>query len=259
MEMTNNIVGNIDLVEILFTLFWVFFVALIIYLQREAKREGYPLESDRGGTVVVRGFPREPRNKKVFLKPHGGEAYAPRDEVERELAAKPAAGFPGAPLVPTGDPLVDGIGPAAWSGREDVPDLTYHGKPRIVPMRTQADFSIDARDPDPRGMEVIAADGKTAGTVVDAWIDIPEPMIVYVEVELDPSVGTGRVLMPFSFARINKSRGRLETRTLVSGQFARAPRLQSPDTVTLLEEDKIMGYFGGGLLYAEPGRQEPLL
>jgi photosynthetic reaction center H subunit len=29
--------------------------------------------------------------------------------------------------------------------------------------------------------------------------------------------------------------------------------------VTLLEEDKIMGYFGGGYLYATPERQEPFI
>jgi photosynthetic reaction center H subunit len=28
--------------------------------------------------------------------------------------------------------------------------------------------------------------------------------------------------------------------------------------VTFLEEDKITAYFGSGLLYAEPSRQEPL-
>jgi photosynthetic reaction center H subunit len=28
--------------------------------------------------------------------------------------------------------------------------------------------------------------------------------------------------------------------------------------VTLLEEDKIMGYYGGGTLYADRRRQEPL-
>jgi photosynthetic reaction center H subunit len=29
--------------------------------------------------------------------------------------------------------------------------------------------------------------------------------------------------------------------------------------VTLLEEEKIMGYYGAGTLYAEPSRAEPLL
>jgi len=29
--------------------------------------------------------------------------------------------------------------------------------------------------------------------------------------------------------------------------------------VTMLEEEKIQAYYGGGMLYAEPGRTEPLL
>jgi photosynthetic reaction center H subunit len=31
------------------------------------------------------------------------------------------------------------------------------------------------------------------------------------------------------------------------------------DQVTLLEEEKIMAYYGGGTLYATPQRQEPLV
>ena len=197
--MTNNIVGNIDLVELIFTLFWLFFAVLIIYLQRESKREGYPLEAPhRGGDVVVRGFPMEPPPKTYKTLFHG-DVTVPRKDPERELAAKPVGAFPGAPLEPTGDPLVDGIGPAAWSDRADTPDLTLHGKPRIVPMRTQPEFGIDERDADPRGMTVIAADGKAVGKVADAWVDIPEPMIVYIEITLDAEIGTGNVLMPFAF------------------------------------------------------------
>ena len=37
------------------------------------------------------------------------------------------------------------------------------------------------------------------------------------------------------------------------------PGIRNPDSVTLLEEDKIMAYYGGGTLYATPQRQEPLL
>lgn len=52
--------GNyIDLATIAIYLFWFFFVGLIIYLRREDKREGYPLESDRKG-VTVQGFPAMP-------------------------------------------------------------------------------------------------------------------------------------------------------------------------------------------------------
>jgi photosynthetic reaction center H subunit len=35
--------------------------------------------------------------------------------------------------------------------------------------------------------------------------------------------------------------------------------LASPDQITLREEDMVMGYFGGGTLYAKPSREEPLL
>ena len=44
-----------------------------------------------------------------------------------ELKAVPVDGYNGSPLVPTGNPMVDGVGPAAWADRADVPDLTFHG------------------------------------------------------------------------------------------------------------------------------------
>ena len=46
---------------------------------------------------------------------------------------------------------------------------------------------------------------------------------------------------------------------ILGSQFAAVPGTRQADIVTLLEEDKIMGYFGGGTLYAEPSRAEPLL
>ena len=257
--MTNNVVGSIDLVEILFTLFWLFFAVLVLYLHRESKREGYPLLSSRGDNVVVRGFPAEPPPKK-YMPAHGDKyVKVPRPVDDYEPNATPAAAFFGAPLIPNGDALADGVGPAAWSNREDTPDLTLHGKPRIVPMRARPSFHVDERDPDPRGMTVVGADGVEVGTIADAWIDIPEPMIVYLETTLNESIGSGNVLIPFHFANIDKAAGQIHVPSLMSAQFAKVPRLQNADTITLREEDKIMGYFGGGNLLAEPSRSEPLL
>ena len=45
--------SSIDLAEILFTLFWLFFIGLVLYLHRESKREGYPLESDNEGVHAM--------------------------------------------------------------------------------------------------------------------------------------------------------------------------------------------------------------
>jgi len=41
-----------------------------------------------------------------------------KNDDQRELAVKPLGRFFGAPLVPTGDPLIDGVGPAAWATHE---------------------------------------------------------------------------------------------------------------------------------------------
>ena len=53
--------------------------------------------------------------------------------------------------------------------------------------------------------------------------------------------------------------GRCSDPDQTSTQFAQVPGTRNPDAVTLLEEDKIMAYYGGGVLYATAARQEPLL
>jgi photosynthetic reaction center H subunit len=46
----------------------------------------------------------------------------------------PADSYNGSPIIPTGNPMIDGVGPAAWADdRRDEPDLTYHGAAKIVP------------------------------------------------------------------------------------------------------------------------------
>jgi photosynthetic reaction center H subunit len=45
----------------------------------------------------------------------------------------------------------------------------------------------------------------------------------------------------------------------MGAQFADAPRLASPNQVTLREEDRIAAYFASGHLFADPTRMEPLL
>ena len=246
---------SIDLVEIIFTLFWLFFIGLVLYLHRESKREGYPLVSNRSEHITVQGFPAIPDAKEYKLA-HGGTQLAPRDEApEVDVPGEPAAKTPGSPLVPTGDPIGANIGPGAYAHRSDTPDLTLDGRPRVVPMRADSNLHVDSRDPDPRGMPVFAADGVEVGKVSDAWIDLAEPMIYYLEV----ATGTRSIMVPFQFADLDKGKGEIKVDALYSHQFANAPALRSPDQITLLEEDKICGYFAGGLMYADETRGEPLL
>ena len=132
--MRGNITGSIDLAQIILYVFFLFFAGLVYYLHRESKREGYPLESVTTKGKFMGGLFGIPKPK-TYLLPGGGTFTTPRPEKDmRELKAKPSAGWPGAPLVPTGNPMVDGVGPAAWAERADKPDVTLHGEPRIVPM-----------------------------------------------------------------------------------------------------------------------------
>jgi photosynthetic reaction center H subunit len=41
--------------------------------------------------------------------------------------------------------------------------------------------------------------------------------------------------------------------------FADVPGLKNPNEVTKLEEEKISAYYGGGTLYADAKRSEPLI
>jgi len=256
------ITGYIDVAQLVLYAFWIFFAGLILYLRREDKREGYPLESDRtarAGRVRVQGFPAIPRPK-VFTLASGETVMAPSGKVDtREVRARPVAPWPGAPLTPTGDPLAEGVGPAAYAQRADKPDLTFEGTTRILPLRLAQDHSLEARDPDPRGMTVIAADGKAAGTVRDLWVDRSEAVIRDLEDEVAASTGPRHVLLPVNFTRINARRGQVKVVAIMADQFAGVPPLAQPDQVTLLEEDRIMAYYGGGHLYAEPSRLGPWL
>jgi photosynthetic reaction center H subunit len=163
----------------------------------------------------------------------------------------------GSPIEPTGDPLLSGLGPAAYADRADHPDLTVHGEPKVVPMRVAQNFYVEPRDPDPRGMAMVGADDLIAGRVVDLWVDRSEPQVRYFEVEVS---GTARtVLVPFAVCRVNGRLGTVRTKSILAAQFANVPATASAEQVTLLEEDKIMAYFAGGYLYATADRARPFV
>lgn len=254
--MTEPFFGNFDLASLSLWLFWVFFALLIFYIQRENMREGYPLEDDDGNVAANQGMFPVPEDK-TFKLPHGrGEVTVPSGQKAERAnlpLAKTAAGN-GFPFEPTGDPMADGVGPASWAPRRDAPELDGHGHPKIVPMSAKGGFHV-ASGRDPSGMPVMAGDGVEVGTISDLWIDEPEQMVRYLEVTLND--GAGKRLIPMTLARIN--RDHVKVRILYGAQFPGVPRHAAAHQVTLLEEDKISGYYGGGTLYATPERQDPVL
>lgn len=254
---TGAITAYIDVAQIALYAFWIFFAGLIYYLHREDKREGYPLESERSSNVRVQGWPGIPSPKAYHLS-DGRVVMSPNFRVSNQsLAADASRNHLGSPLEPNGDPMLTAIGPGSYADRADIADTTVDGALRIVPLRSALDFSVSSHDPDPRGLPVIGADGQVAGTVREMWVDRAEVLFRYLEVEVPVPGGNRRVLLPVNFSRITTTQ--VKVRSILAEQFAQVPATRHPDAVTLLEEDKIMSYYGGGTLYATPDRQEPLL
>jgi photosynthetic reaction center H subunit len=255
-----------DVAQVVLYVFWFFFFGLIFYLRREDRREGYPLEADTTGKLENTGWVWIPPAK-TFKLFHGGEEKAPNFKRDtRPLKAKRMAPWSGSPYEPTGaNPLLDCIGPSSYAERLDRPELDLHSKPKIIPMRMAKDFTMEKSSPDPRGMKVVGNDGAVVGTVTDLWVDTPEIMVRYFEVELAggapapatkagegaaPAAGRKRVLLPVNFAHVAKKKGQVEVAAIPGKLFAQVPVTKKPDQVTMLEEEKICAYYGGGFLLA---------
>lgn len=260
------IVGSLDVAELAFWLFLFFFIGLVFYLNRESRREGYPLEDELTG--AVESAPLLSAEKKVFKLPNGRGTYIPENVARDRVAipAKPAFHGGGAPYLPTGNPMKDGLGPAAWANRQDYPDLTFDGRPRIVPIGDAHEIEIAPNDPNIVGWPVYDCNVELAGKVSDVWVDQSEHIIRYLEIETNAGE---KVLAPM-FVAVVQTKGLLagllpanpelvQIDAITKDQFADAPRLASPGKITRLEEDKIMAYYGGGYLYATAERSEPVL
>jgi photosynthetic reaction center H subunit len=258
----SNAIG-IDLAAVSFWLFLAFFAGLIWYLLRENKREGYPLArdtQDRYSGYEIVGWPSPPPPK-FYKQAHGPDRKVGGDG-QPDLRVHPLKAmepWPGAPLEPVGDPMLAAVGPGSYAERQDVPDALQNGQNRLEPLRVASDFHVEASDPNPVGMEVIGGDGRFAGVVKDVWIDRAEYVMRYLEVEVAVAGGVRNVLLPANFIRFDGRARKAIVKSIFARHFADVPALKNPDQVTLLEEDKIMAYYGGGTLYASPERAEPLL
>ena len=241
-----NLVGEVDVAILCVIAFVLFFLGLVYYLRQEDKREGYPLErlNTAGALERTEGFPPMPPPK-LFHRPHGrGTAEAPR----RDPPPEPVGwrqGLDGYPIDPTSNPREAGVGAASWQrGRQDKPDLNVEGDPKIVPLSKWDDYYVAPGDPDLRGWPVVSADGHEVGRIVDLWFNRAEFFLRYLEVD----IGEERTrMMPLFLCNPDATRGRIEAYTLPAAEFPRIPITGSKDYITQREEDRIGGFFAGGL------------
>ncbi|MFQ3594936.1 MAG: photosynthetic reaction center subunit H [Sphingomonadaceae bacterium] len=258
-----HIVGGLDVAELVFYIFFLFFLGLVIYLRREDRREGYPLEEEATGAPIPNDGFLQRATPKTFFLPHGGGAISPdanpaREPVEIEGTTR--AHWAGSPLDPLGNPLTAGVGAGAFqSNRADEPEIGLDGRPKILPMALAEGFRIAEGEPNPIGWPVIAADGKVAGHVSDIWVDTADHLVRYLAVAIPGETGANPALLPMTMAVVRRGRGEVLMEAVTAAQFAGIPRPKHPTQVTRREEDMITAYLGAGYLYALPERAEPWL
>jgi photosynthetic reaction center H subunit len=203
------------------------------------------------GTVAPNQGPFPVPAPKTFLLPHGrGSVTVPNGAREaREVALGRTAVSEGFPHAPLGDPMKDGVGPASWAPRRDIPELDGHGHNKIVPMASASAFAVSAGR-DPRGLPVQAGDLEVVGRISDMWVDAPEQLVRYLEITLNSG---SKKLVPMPMVKIQSDRVRINS--LSSDLFEAVPATKSQTEVTLLEEEKISAYYAGGTMYAASKRK----
>lgn len=98
---------------------------------------------------------------------------------------------------------------------------------RVVPLDELDDFRVADGDPDVRGWDVIASDGRKVGEVDELLVDTAAMKVRYLDVDLDDEVLAGgenrHVLIPIGYARLDETEDRIFVDELDSARLAALP------------------------------------
>lgn len=98
---------------------------------------------------------------------------------------------------------------------------------RVVPIDKLDDFKVAEGDPDVRGWEVTASDGRKIGEVDNLLIDTAAMKVRYLDVDLDDDLlendDDRHVLIPIGYARLNEDDDRILVDALASTDITGLP------------------------------------
>jgi sporulation protein YlmC with PRC-barrel domain len=98
---------------------------------------------------------------------------------------------------------------------------------RVVPLDELDDFRVSRDDPDPRGWEVVAADGRKIGEVDELLVDTGAMKVRYLDVDLDNEMVAGEhdrhVLVPIGYARLDRDHDRVIVDEITSHDLRAIP------------------------------------
>ena len=100
---------------------------------------------------------------------------------------------------------------------------------------------------------LVSADKKTVGIVHDLWFNRAEFFLRYYEVSIDGA--EGRRLVPAFFAEALTRDRAVRATTLIADDLRRSPIRADDSCITMREEDRLNGFFAGGLRFSgRPGQ-----
>jgi len=107
--------------------------------------------------------------------------------------------------------------------------MKYDDLDRVVPLDQLDDYQVADGDPDVRGWEVIAADGRKVGEVDQLLVDTAAMKVRYLDVDVDEELaGHGpaedrHVLIPIGYARLDLDEDRVIVDLLASRDVVTLP------------------------------------
>ncbi|HEX7243755.1 MAG TPA: DUF2382 domain-containing protein [Longimicrobiaceae bacterium] len=98
---------------------------------------------------------------------------------------------------------------------------------RVVPLDQLDDFKVADGDPDVRGWEVVASDGRKIGEVDQLLVDTAAMKVRYLDVDVDEGLLAGgsdrHVLIPIGYARLDERDDRVIVDNLASADITGLP------------------------------------
>ena len=255
-----NITQHIDLPQVAFWLFFLFFLGLVYHNRRWDKREGYPMKASPFSSETSLGFPEPPLDKEIYQLNEGGTTSAPHFYEQAPVQAQPLYQFAGTPLSPLGNPLLAGIGPGSYVLKRDAPMLTEGGELLLQPLRLLHEWSVPVGEADCRGMTVFDWRWKKVGTVRDVWVDrgikIIRMLEIAVDASFDPHPEAGPLLVPIYHTIVREDAREVRVTALRFDQFADVPRPASFDQITGREDERLNAYYAAGNFYRRRPQSE---
>jgi uncharacterized protein (TIGR02271 family) len=117
---------------------------------------------------------------------------------------------------------------------------------RVAPLSDLSDYEVADHDPDVRGWDVIAADGRKIGEVEDLIVDTGAMKVRYLDVEVDKDFRADdnrRILIPVGQARLHENEDHVHVEALSSTDVRTFPAYQG--RLDRSYEDSVHSRFGG--------------